>query len=354
MASSSSSPPAEIQDASPTFHPSLGQPGFEVVYHPSPLLPHSYSQPQPQSNSSTASFTVSIPPASLPHIFAHRQWRAGMILSDLLYTHPSLVHSKYVLELGCGTALPSFLSAYQGAEMVLTTDYDEESVVRVLKENVGRAVKEVLRGGGKVRGVGYTWGHSPDDLFDYLPNGVDSFDVVLLADTLWDPLSHSDLAKSLSTTLSRKEDARVIVVAGLHTGRERIMDFVKKARRVGLDVVRPSETMGLLWDESEMVDEPALEEVLARRSTDDVQADEWTSHILECELAPDDQGEEESSSPHNTAGPNIIHSRGPRLTGRRRKFVAYESLRPEEAKERGGIHLRNRWMTIWSLGWRVQ
>ncbi|KAE8233231.1 hypothetical protein CF326_g1740 [Tilletia indica] len=351
--SSSSSLPAGNQDPSPTFHPSLGQPGFEVVYHPSPLLPHSQSQSQPQSNSSTPSFTVSIPPASLPHIFAHRQWRAGMILSDLLYTHPSLVHSKYVLELGCGTALPSFLSAYQGAEMVLATDYDEESVVRVLKENVGRAVREVLKGGGKVRGVGYTWGHSPDDLFDYLPNGVDSFDVVLLADTLWDPLSHSDLAKSLSTTLSRNPESRVIVVAGLHTGRERIMDFVKKARRVGLDVVRPSETMRLLWDGLEKVDEPALEEVLARRSTEDVQADEWTSHILELELASDHE-EQEPSSPHSTANPSIIHSRGPRLTGRRRKFVAYESLRPEEAKERGGIHLRNRWMTIWTLGWKVQ
>ncbi|KAE8180437.1 hypothetical protein A4X06_0g5849 [Tilletia controversa] len=353
--SPSSAPAALPASEESTFHPSLGQPGCEVIYHPSPLLKPS----EEDENEEDTTFTVSIPPASLPHIFAHRQWRAGMILADLLIspTSSGLIEGKVVLELGCGTALPALVAARAGAAFVLATDYDEEQVVRVLRQNVGRALREDPDLEGRVKGAGYTWGRDPDDIFDLLPtppsrSGGGKFDTIVLADTLWDPLSHADLAKSLSLTLSKTREARVVVVAGLHTGRERIGDFVRKVRRVGLEILpssssRESDREGVslrgLWDELERIDEPSLEALLSNRHPEEIASDEWMSSILEFELAPDSP---DSSSPSTT-----IHARGPRLTGRRRTFVAEEKYRPEEGKERGGVRVRNRWMTLWMLEW---
>ncbi|CAD6930981.1 unnamed protein product [Tilletia laevis] len=213
--SPSSAPAALPASEESTFHPSLGQPGCEVIYHPSPLLKPS----EEDENEEDTTFTVSIPPASLPHIFAHRQWRAGMILADLLIspTSSGLIEGKVVLELGCGTALPALVAARAGAAFVLATDYDEEQVVRVLRQNVGRALREDPDLEGRVKGAGYTWGRDPDDIFDLLPtppsrSGGGKFDTI-----------------SLSLTLSKTREARVVVVAGLHTGRERIGDFKRSS-----------------------------------------------------------------------------------------------------------------------------
>ncbi|KAK0545964.1 hypothetical protein OC846_005460 [Tilletia horrida] len=430
----------------PIFPPSLGEPGSEVVYYPSPLTPRlaaAAAVPAAVENEQI-SFTVSVPPASLPHIFAHRQWRAGMILADLLastsFSSPTaggggfmgrLIRDKTVLELGCGTALPALVAAHPQlgqAAFVLATDYNEDELILALKHNVARNADTTSRptttttaavaaggaaSGSSLKAAGYTWGTSPDDIFDLMPRSVltqrmddaqkaprsaatalaaSRFDTILLADTLWDLLSHSDLAKSLSQTLAQTAGARVIVVAGLHTGRERISEFVHKAARVGLCVCPLDDCDGSttasasassasassfsgsksLWTELELIREEELEGKLARRSRDDVEAEAWTEHVLEFELAREEHEDDDDdtaaaaaddgndqqhgsraqlASDDDAAYPLRIESRGPRLTGRRRRFVSRERWRPEEAKERGGIKLRNRWMTVWTLRW---
>jgi len=398
-----------------SFHPSLGEPGWSVSYYPGRVFPQDTEEEEEQ-RTRIGPITVSVPPASLPHIFAHRQWRAGMILADLIAsTHAlphkrDLFHGRLVLELGCGTALPAFVAAHPdagGAGFVLATDYDEETIVKTLRANVGQAVlayQERSRqgqdrdyGGSRagpsqtmpIKAAGYTWGTSPDDIFDLVPSSLPSttlsslkqrlFDTILLADTLWDPLSHTALAKSLSQTLARDPAARVIVVAGLHTGRERISDFVKRAARVGLEVApspaafssalptngaQAQEARTSLWDALECIQETDLDERISSSSAGIDAEYDWAKHVLEFELAlePDEQqaADETGASVGVTSTPSgdattststIIESRGPRLTGRRRRFVAQEALRPDEAKERGGIKLRNRWMTLWALRW---
>lgn len=387
----------------PIFPPSLGQPGSEVIYYPSPLT-HKLASSSSSSQDGKISFRVDVPPASLPHIFAHRQWRAGMILADLIAASSSPqgfirahIKDRTVLELGCGTALPALVAAHPalgGAAFTVATDYNEAGLIRALKANVAR--NHHLKDNSertssamimmRIKAAGYTWGTSPDDIFDLIPRTISSsttstrsqfsinssFETILLADTLWDPLSHSDLAKSLGQILAKKEEARVVVVAGLHTGRERILEFVGKASRVGLEVcplhsnsssIPSSSSSGSLWDELELVKEEELDAKLAARNQDDIQADAWTEHVLEFELAKEehededgDNGERQQQQASATTSsatdiPVRIESRGPRLTGRRRRFVSRESWRPEEAKERGGIKLRNRWMTVWTLRW---
>ncbi|KAK0544789.1 hypothetical protein OC845_005420 [Tilletia horrida] len=431
------------------FPPSLGEPGSEVVYYPSPLtqgLAAAAAAVPAAVKDEQISFTVSVPPASLPHIFAHRQWRAGMILADLLastsFSSPTggggfmgrLIRDKTVLELGCGTALPALVAAHPQlgqAAFVLATDYNEDGLIVALKRNVARNADTTSRttttmtaavaaggapSGTSLKAAGYTWGTSPDDIFDLIPRSVltqridaqkaprsaatalaaSRFDTILLADTLWDLLSHSDLAKSLSQTLAQTAGARVIVVAGLHTGRERLSEFVHKAARVGLCVCPLDDWDGSttasassssasassfsgsksLWTELELIREEELEGKLARRSRDDVEAEAWTEHVLEFELAREEHEDDDDTTAaaaaaaadgndqqhgsraqlaadDDAAYPLRIESRGPRLTGRQRRFVSRESWRPEEAKERGGIKLRNRWMTVWTLRWET-
>lgn len=80
--------------------PSLGDPGDEVEYYPLKLF-----SPVPIELPSV--IRVQVPPAEIPTIFAHRQWRAGMLLSDLIYSGSLTLENCDVLELGAGTALPS-------------------------------------------------------------------------------------------------------------------------------------------------------------------------------------------------------------------------------------------------------
>lgn len=99
-------PPGEV------LHPSLGSPGDAVVYYPLSL-----SRTTAQSKSEEAAgilqeaIQVEVPPAAIQHIFAHRQWRAGMLLADAIaHGHINLA-DQVVLELGAGTGLPGIVSA---------------------------------------------------------------------------------------------------------------------------------------------------------------------------------------------------------------------------------------------------
>jgi predicted nicotinamide N-methyase len=132
--------------------------------------------------------TLLVPPATLPLLFAHRQWRAGLLLSDFLLhsASSSIVGDKRVLELGAGTGLPSICAARAGAASVVCTDYAECGLVARLRENVARNAAATAIG-TRVSVAGHTWGKGIDDLLDLLPASqgrAEGADVVLLADCL--------------------------------------------------------------------------------------------------------------------------------------------------------------------------
>ena len=51
-------------------------------------------------------------------LFAHRQWRAGMLLADAIYARCFDVKDRTVLELGAGTGVPALTAALCGARKV--------------------------------------------------------------------------------------------------------------------------------------------------------------------------------------------------------------------------------------------
>ncbi|CAO1614450.1 unnamed protein product [Parajaminaea phylloscopi] len=410
-------PPTVLPTA---FHPSIGLPEQSVGYVQCPLFGVQAGKTEdsdgveadeaaeattsvpasmrPVDPATSFTLTTTIPPASIPLIFAHRQWRAGLILADLIAhassqakveahgTSPFDVSQLNVLELGCGTGIPGMIAAKLGrAALSLVTDYDSPPLISTLSANLRRnfSAEEIK---SKVRASGYSWGSDTGDIEDIVeamlrekrrtdtnPRGHGGsdrdFDRLLLADCLWDALSHADLLKSLTKLLKRTSIAEtrpppcILIVSGLHTGRDKLTGFIRRAARHGLVLidVDPGPTPRRIFPLLSPAEEEEVRVQRGRMSPDDAlyNAAHW---IYELELAVDEDpvGDEHprTSSPADRTvppdGSNKPHTidtgRRARLTGRRRAFVIEE--RPEERKEVGGVHRRNRWITIWGLAWQ--
>lgn len=81
--------------------------------------------------------------------------------------------------------------------------------------------------------VGHVWGQLDDAFSKSRERG---FTRILAADCLWMPGEHQNLARSMLHFLSDDEGARVWVVAGFHTGREKLALFFHVAEEVGMTV----------------------------------------------------------------------------------------------------------------------
>ncbi|KAI9062545.1 hypothetical protein FKP32DRAFT_1604052 [Trametes sanguinea] len=128
-----------------------------------------------------------------------------------------------LLELGAGAGLPSIVIAKTYKDVSVTTsDYPDESLISTLSENVKR--NKVT---DRCRVVPYNWGTDASQLLSQTSNG---FDIVLAADTLWNLDLHAIFVDTLQRTLRRSPDARVYIVAGLHTGRYVINSFLRRVQ----------------------------------------------------------------------------------------------------------------------------
>ncbi|KAL2268539.1 hypothetical protein VTJ83DRAFT_3385 [Remersonia thermophila] len=166
------------------------------------------------------------------------------------------------IELGAGTALPSVMAALLGAKRVAATDYPTPPVIATLKNNVQALVTEEhavpgrfrisAEAGGEVRVVGHEWGKLPggeagegDDNGDdedaaFTLSNKHAFDRVIACDCLWMPWQHENLRRSIAWFLRDDDEdkARAWVVAGFHTGRQKMAPFFDAAElaKVGLEV----------------------------------------------------------------------------------------------------------------------
>ncbi|KAI0773319.1 hypothetical protein BD413DRAFT_473096 [Trametes elegans] len=136
-----------------------------------------------------------------------------------------------VLELGAGAGLPSVAVAkrYPGA-LVTASDYPDDALIRTLAENLERNSVS-----SHSRAVPYGWGSDPSILFSHEREaGADpGYDVVLAADTIWNSETHRIFIETLRLTLAHSPDARIYLVAGLHTGRYVIQSFLRQISAAG-------------------------------------------------------------------------------------------------------------------------
>jgi len=138
-----------------------------------------------------------------------------------------------ILELGAGAGLPSIALASSYEDVLVTTsDYPDKELIQTLTDNVERnGVSD------RCQVVAYAWGTDPSIL---LTRG-DGFEVIMAADTIWNPESHSDLVSTFLMTLRRSSTARVYIIAGLHTGRYTVQSFYETVQKMGLEIESATE-----------------------------------------------------------------------------------------------------------------
>ncbi|KAM0789346.1 hypothetical protein ACM66B_000178 [Microbotryomycetes sp. NB124-2] len=192
-------------------------------------------------------FEVFVPPQQKQELFAHHVWNSSLVLADKISLGEIQVREQSVLELGAGAGIPSLVSAVcGGAKQVLVTDFDDPAIVANLKRNVETVVKHHNLDHAAISAQGFTWGSSPGKVLASSHDGQ-GFDVILLADCIWNGFAHDVLVESLSACLrnlstsdaddddkSTSRAPRVELVSGFHSGRACVRKFLRKAAEVGL------------------------------------------------------------------------------------------------------------------------
>jgi len=136
----------------------------------------------------------------------------------------------HVLELGSGAGLPGICIAKTYKDILVTvSDYPDEHLIHTLSDNVQKNTS------GCCRVVPYAWGSDVAPFVSCNKEGT-GFDIIMAADTLWNPELHWTFLETLRMTLRKTPRARIYLVAGLHTGRYTLQAFLDAVEGVGLEV----------------------------------------------------------------------------------------------------------------------
>jgi len=139
-------------------------------------------------------------------------WNAGRTIADFLEERAKeLVKGKDILELGAGAGLPSLVCAIVGARTVVITDYPDVDLVENLRLNVS-ACDSLIHKPSPLRVEGYMWGASASALLSHLPSPPDGFDVLILADVIYNHPQHHNLITSIHKTMRKSPDSVAFVV----------------------------------------------------------------------------------------------------------------------------------------------
>jgi len=188
--------------------------------------PPDYYPPSPTATTETHTLlsgrTLSLSLVGHNPLWGHHLWNAGRLISTYLEKNPSLVAGKTVLELGAGAGLPSLVCNVLGATKVVVSDYPDPDLVANLWKNVDtlleteKASDEKSKDGGKsLVAEGYCWGNDAANLLAHLPPSSAAtnpgFDVLILADLLFNHSEHEKLVNTIEFTLKKSADARAMV-----------------------------------------------------------------------------------------------------------------------------------------------
>ncbi|MCJ1359371.1 MAG: nicotinamide n-methyltransferase [Icmadophila ericetorum] len=141
-------------------------------------------------------------------LWGHLLWNAGQVVSTYLQKNDSLVRGKDVLELGAAAGLPSIVCGVLGAKKVLATDYPSPPLIANLAHNISQNLPLIHKHNAEVNisAQGYLWG-AP------LPSSIapSSFNILILADLLFNHSCHDALICTLRFTLSRSPSSLALV-----------------------------------------------------------------------------------------------------------------------------------------------
>ncbi len=178
-------------------------------------------------------------------LWGHHLWNAGRITSTYFEKDPSIVKGKTVLELGAAAGVPSMISSKLGAKKVVVTDYPDNSLIENLAWNIEHCDSSPQENGDwekkplpNIVAEGYLWGADPALLLAHLPVPEEGFDVLILADLLFNHSEHTKLVNSVQQTLSKRDGSKALVFFTPYRPwlYENDMNFFKLADEAGFDV----------------------------------------------------------------------------------------------------------------------
>ena len=166
---------------------------------------------------------------------------------------PTVV-GKSVLELGAGAGLPSLASAILGAKSVVVTDYPDPELIDNLQYNI----KQNGLNESRIAATGYIWGYPIDQLKCSLHSTDTSFDLLVLADILFNHSEHGKLVSTLQMTLKQNSASRALVFFTPYRPwlMHRDLHFFNLAKEAGFEVEKVVErTMDQVMFENDPGDE---------------------------------------------------------------------------------------------------
>jgi len=139
-------------------------------------------------------------------LLGHKLWNSSRLLADIFDSGEVDLRGKCVLELGAGAGLPSLICALNGAEKVVLSDYENDvdhSLVQNVQRNVD-SIKPYVPNADNVLFVrGLIWGYPVHPLLEPLdPNLQRKFDIIILADLIFNRSEHAKLLKTCYETLA--------------------------------------------------------------------------------------------------------------------------------------------------------
>ena len=147
-----------------------------------------------------------------PTIQGHYLWNGSQVLSTYLQQHAlEVAHGKTILELGAGAGLPSLVAALLGAQKIVVTDYPDADLVDNIAHNIATCSLLPQPANPVLATEGYLWGSDTKKILAHLPVPNQGFDILFLADLLFNHFCHGPLVSTILQTLSRTSDARALV-----------------------------------------------------------------------------------------------------------------------------------------------
>ncbi|EXJ54182.1 hypothetical protein A1O7_09519 [Cladophialophora yegresii CBS 114405] len=175
-------------------------------------------------------------------LWGHLLWNAGQVVATYLEDHArQLVQNKSILELGAGSGLPSLVAALLGARKVVVTDYPDQELVDNLRYNIEHC--STLNNKSTIVAEGYLWGSAPDSLKSHINPGPEGFDLLILADILFNHSEHTKLLRTVRECLKRSSESVALVFFTPYRPwlLDKDLDFFELARKDGFVVKKLSE-----------------------------------------------------------------------------------------------------------------
>ncbi|KER00639.1 hypothetical protein AUEXF2481DRAFT_551 [Aureobasidium subglaciale EXF-2481] len=163
-------------------------------------------------------------------LWGHFLWNAGRTIASHFESNPQLVKAKTVLELGAGAGLPSLISAHLSAKQVVVTDYPDADLIDNLSHNIDTCAPSL-----PIVAKGYLWGADTSTLIEKVKPD-DGFDVLILADLLFNHSEHGKLLQTVQQSLKKDGTALVFFTPYRPWLLEKDLAFFDLARENGFIV----------------------------------------------------------------------------------------------------------------------